>query len=66
MGYLPILKPREVVALLEALGLANFDNEVHISSFATLMTGVQQCRFMLDVCVTYFASANRKRYWFDG
>jgi hypothetical protein len=29
-------------------GLANFDNGVRTSSFATLMAGVQQCHFMRD------------------
>ena len=37
MGHLPILKPREVIALLEALGFLKSDNAAHISSFVVLM-----------------------------
>ncbi len=49
MGHLPILKSREVVALLEALGFTELRQRGSPSSSATLMVDVQQCHFMQGV-----------------
>jgi hypothetical protein len=47
MGHLPVLKPREIVALLvKRWDLANFGSGVRTNRFATLMVDAQQCRFM--------------------
>ncbi|SJM91230.1 hypothetical protein CRENPOLYSF1_180051 [Crenothrix polyspora] len=49
MGSLPVLKPREVVALLMVLGFSKVRQRGRINSFVTLMVGLQQWHFMLDV-----------------
>jgi hypothetical protein len=61
MGNIPILKPREVVALLEALGLAKFGSGARTNSFATLMGDSQPFHFMLDVMCRQFCFAKSQK-----
>jgi len=67
MGNLPILKPREVVALLESLGFTEVRQRGSHKQFrhsdGRVYYSAIPCRAR---CVTDFASTNCERCWFNG